>query len=160
MNPNFRIGLSSSLSYKNISFYTLWKWKQGGDIYNKTAQNLVRDNRNIIMDQVDKDPEEMKTTAYYNGFYNGGEINEYWIEDGSYIRLSEASLSYRFTKNNLGKLGNYVKSVNISLIGKNLFTITNYSGFDPEVMYSGGYSYDNLTYPNFRTISLSLSVEF
>ena len=160
MNPNFRMGINSMLSYKNFSFYMLWRLKSGGDIYNKTGQSMVRDNRNAIMDQVGKPDSEMKTISYYNTFYNGGEINEYWIEDGSYLRLSEASLSYRLNKNNLGSLGNYIKSINMSLIGKNIFTLTNYSGFDPEVLASGGYAYDNSIYPNFRTISFSLGLEF
>ncbi|MCK5788888.1 MAG: hypothetical protein KAH32_07805, partial [Chlamydiia bacterium] len=159
INPDFRMGITSTLSYKNFSFYTMWKWKNGGDIYNKTAQNMVRDNRLAVMDQYGKKPEDMKTIRYYNAFYGGSNPSEYWVEDGSYLRLGEASLSYNLNKNNLGALGEYLSSINMSLIGKNLLTFTNYSGFDPEVM-SSGYVYDNTGYPNFRTYSFSIAIKF
>ncbi len=159
VNPDFRMGLSSTLSYKNFSFYMLWRWKQGGDIYNKTAQNMVRDNRLAIMDQYGKDPADMKTIRYYNKFYDGSNPSEYWVEDGTYLRLGEASFSYVLNKKDLGLIGKYVSSVNLGLIGKNLLTFTNYTGFDPEVT-SGGYVYDNSGYPNFRTYSFSIGIKF
>ncbi|MEN8136923.1 MAG: SusC/RagA family TonB-linked outer membrane protein [Bacteroidota bacterium] len=159
MNPDFNMGLTSTLSYKSFTFYMLWKMKQGGDIYNKTAQNMVRDNRNPIMDQVGKDAADMKSVSYYNGFYNGGQINEYWIEDASYIRFAEASLSYNLNKKQLGSLGKYVSGINLGIIGKNLLTFSKYSGYDPEVLVSG-VAYDNYTYPNFRTLSFSLGLQF
>jgi len=159
INPDFRMGLSSTLSYKNISFYMLWRYKQGGDIYNSTAQKMVNHNRHAMMDQYGKQPEEMKTFGYYQGFYDKQSINEFWVEDGTYVRLAETSISYRMGKSELGGLSKYISSINMSLIGKNLLTFSNYSGYDPEVT-SNGYAFDNTGYPNFRTYSFSLAFNF
>ena len=159
INPDFRMGISSDLAYKNFIFHMLWKWKQGGDLYNSTAQKMVNHNRHPMMDQYGKDPEKMKTIDYYLGFYDSQSINEFWVEDGTYLRLAEASINYTFTKDNLGKLGQYVNGIKLGIIGKNLLTFTNYSGYDPEVT-SSGYAFDNNGYPNFTTYSFSVGIEF
>ncbi|MCG8412367.1 MAG: SusC/RagA family TonB-linked outer membrane protein [Bacteroidales bacterium] len=159
INPDFRMGISSDLAYKNFNFHMLWKWKQGGDLYNSTAQKMVNHNRHPIMDQYGKAPEKMKTIDYYLGFYDSQSINEFWVEDGTYLRLAEASINYTFTKDNLGKLGQYVNGIKLGIIGKNLLTFTNYSGYDPEVT-SSGYAFDNNGYPNFTTYSFSVGIEF
>jgi TonB-linked SusC/RagA family outer membrane protein len=159
INPDFRMGIMSNLSYKNIGFSMLWKWKQGGDIYNSTAQKMVNYNRHPIMDQYGKEPVNMKTIDYYLGFYDSQSINEFWIEDATYLRLAELSINYTLSGKCLGKIGEYVKSVKLGFIGKNLLTITDYSGYDPEVT-SNGYAFDNTGYPNFRTYSFSLSIDF
>ncbi|MCK5788940.1 MAG: TonB-dependent receptor, partial [Chlamydiia bacterium] len=159
INPDFRMGISSTLSYKGLSFYMLWRWKHGGDVYNKTSQNMVRDRRLGMMDQYGKNPEEMKTVGYYDGFYNGGAASKFWVEDGSYLKLGEASLRYSLKSNNLGALGKYINSVDFGLIGRNLLMFADYTGFDPEVT-SSGYIYDDMGYPNFRSYSFSLGIKF
>ncbi|WP_461631610.1 SusC/RagA family TonB-linked outer membrane protein [Labilibaculum euxinus] len=159
INPDFRMGLTSSLSYKDFGFFMLWKWKQGGDVYNSTAQKMVNHNRHPMMDQFGKSPEAMKTIDYYLGLYNSQSINEFWIEDGTYLRLAEASVKYTLKGEKLGRLGKYVESVKFGIIGKNLLTFTNYSGYDPEVTFDG-YAFDNTGYPNFTTYSFSVNIEF
>ena len=48
ITPDFRMGINTSLKYKNFSLYTLFDWKQGGDIYNRTNQWLYRDTRHAV----------------------------------------------------------------------------------------------------------------
>jgi len=150
--------LSTNFSYKNFSFYTLWKWKNGGDIYNGTAQYLVRDLRHPMMDQIHTKPEEKKTVNYYQSLYDAQALNGYWVEDASYIRLNEASLSYTLKGEKL-KEKFKIQQVKLSVTGKKLLTFTKYTGYDPEAGYDG-YLFDNYGYPNFRNYAASLEIKF
>jgi hypothetical protein len=164
--PDFNLKLTSTLKYKNFSFYMLWDWKQGGDIYNKTAQWLSRDNRWAEMDQYGKPEYEKKTVAYYKAFYFVNEMNDFWVEDGTYLKLRELSLYYTLKKSALENvLGGFIKGIKIGFIGRNLLTFTNYTGYDPEVQTwtstgSQYYPYDFAGYPNYRTFSGSLELKF
>lgn len=165
-NPIFKMGLSSTFSYKGFSLYMLWNWKNGGDIYNRTQQWLTRDSRSAMMDQAGKADNMKKVESYYQGFYDANSINEFWVEDGSYVKLSELALTYNVEKAVLSNfVGGAFKGVKVSVIGRNLLTFTNYSGYDPEVTTNNvsgnqSFAFDFAGYPNFRTISGSLTLEF
>ncbi|MFL5580387.1 MAG: hypothetical protein ACJ8AO_08435, partial [Gemmatimonadaceae bacterium] len=91
--------------------------------------------------------------------------NSHFIEDGSYAKLREVTLSYR-----IGRLGATRGDWNVSVIGRNLLTFTNYSGFDPEVGVAGTgtgdtgsaviNAFDAYRFPNLRTFTLSLGATF
>jgi hypothetical protein len=83
------------------------------------------------------------------------------VEDASFAKLRELSATYRLGP--VGGVGNW----EISLIGRNVFTMTHYKGFDPEVGIGGGQSssatvnaIDAYTFPNLRTFTLALSTSF
>ncbi|CAN0516835.1 unnamed protein product, partial [Laminaria digitata] len=113
-----------------------------------------------------------KTSAYYETLYDATAINSHFVEDGSYIKLRELSLGYTFERSQLVKIfGSVVNRVSLSVIGRNLLTITDYTGFDPEVgttFSSGGgvatdatlYRVDNFAYPNYRTITGKIEIQF
>ncbi len=163
-NPDFKMGVSSIIRFKSLSLYVLFDWKQGGDIYNKTAQWLTRDDRHGMMDQAGKPENQKKTIDYYKAFYDVNQFNDFWIEDGTYVKLREASLSLNLNKRDLSKVAlGFMKGAKISIIGRNLLTFTNYSGFDPEVGTTDGtqiYAYDFMGYPNFRSFSASVELKF
>ena len=163
-NPDFKMGISSTLTYKAVTLYFLFDWKQGGDIYNKTAQWLTRDDRHGMMDQAGKPENAKKTIDYYKAFYDVNDQNDFWIEDGTYVKLREMSLSYNLTQKALNSVAlGFLKGAKLSVIGRNLLTFTNYTGFDPEVGTTNGtqiYAYDFMGYPNFRSFSASLELKF
>lgn len=162
-NPDFHMSLNMTFRWKAISLYTLWDWKQGGDIYNYTHQYTFRDNRAIEFDQFEVPKSEKKTIDYYSTFYNHTAINSYFIEDGSYVKLRELSLYYDLKTKSTKGIGKLVSSVRFGLVGHNLFSFTNYSGYDPEVSSGGdlsNYSFDNFGYPNYRTITGSIQFKF
>jgi len=163
-NPDFKMGFASTMNYKAFTLYFLFDWKQGGDIYNKTAQWLTRDDRHGMMDQAGKPENEKKTIDYYKAFYDVNDFNDFWIEDGTFVKLRELSLSYTMPRGTLSKFASgFVKDAKLSLIGRNLLTFTNYTGFDPEVGTTNGtqiYAYDFAGYPNFRAFSASLELKF
>jgi len=161
-NADFRVGIRSNFSYKNFDFYMLWDWKKGGDVYNVNGQWTTISERNAMVDQAGKPDAEKKTRVYYGSLYDVNQNNEFWVEDGSFVKLREASISYRVPTT--GALS-FIDELKISAIGRNLFTFTDYKGWDPEVASFDGatqqyYSVDYGVYPNQTSYSLSVQVKF
>lgn len=165
-NAEFRVGVTSNFSYKNIGFYMLWDWKNGGDVYNRNGQWTTISERNAIVDQAGKPENEKKTTTYYSTLYDTNSNNGFWVEDGSYVKLKELSLSYTLDAGTLSGIANgFFDEIKINAIGRNLLTFTDYSGWDPEVAsYDEGtqqyFSVDYGVYPNQSTYSLSVQFKF
>jgi TonB-linked SusC/RagA family outer membrane protein len=163
-NAKFKIAMTNNFSYKGIGLYALIEWKNGGQIYNKSAQWLTRDDRAGIMDQFGKPDYLKKAISYYKVFYDVNNQTDYWVEDGSYLKLREVSLSYTISQETLKGFANgFIKGIKLALIGKNLYTLTRYSGYDPEVATTNGtqyFAYDFMGYPNFRSYSASLELKF
>lgn len=163
-NANFNLSLGNTINYHGLNLYFLFAWKNGGDVYNYTKQYSFRDLRAIEFDQSGKAEEDKKTINYYSTFYKNTEINSYFIENGSFIKLRELALSYSLNKKILNSVfGGFVKGFKIGVEARNIFTITDYSGYDPEVASGddlSNYPFDNFGYPNFRTYSASLKLTF
>jgi hypothetical protein len=105
-------------------------WYQGNHIYNLTRQWLYRDR--LSKDYDDPITINGSTGAYvafYNSLYNSVQPLSWFVEDGSFVRLRDASITYNFT--NLVKRP-WAKNIALTLAGRNLFTITDYKGLDPE----------------------------
>lgn len=165
-NADFRVGITSNFSYKNFDFYMLWDWKSGGDIYNKNGQWTTISERNKIVDQAGKPENEKKTTNYYSSLYDTNRNNAFWVEDGSFVKLRETSISYTFDADKLSNIANgFFDEIKLNAIGRNLLTFADYSGWDPEVAnYDAGtqqyFSVDYGVYPNQSTYSLSVQLKF
>lgn len=156
------MGISNTLRYKGLTFYFLLDWKNGGDIYNGKDQRLAFNLVSARMDVSGLPQNQKKAYTYWaNGAYDKNDINEYWVEDGSYLKVREVALGYTLPKKLLGNIFNgFIKGVDFKVVGRNLLTVTNYSGYDPEVgtlrmPYDGIYMN-----PNYRNISLSLGLQF
>lgn len=164
--PDFNLRFASTMKYKGFTFYMLWDWKRGGDVYNKTAQWLTRDDRWSKMDQTGKPENEKKTVTYYKTFYAINEMADYWVEDASFLKLREASLYYTLPKSKLsGVFKGFIKEIKVGFIGRNLLTFTKYTGYDPEVQTwtDDGvqyFPYDFMGYPNYRSYSGSIEIKF
>ena len=94
---------------------------------------------------------------------NQSNPNSHFVEDGSYAKIREISLAYNIAGSDLGVIGKSIKQIKIQLSGRNLFTFTNYSGWDPEVAISTNptnFRLDEYSYPNFRTYSAALTLKF
>ena len=101
-----------------------------------TKQWMLQDYRHGVADQAGK-PQDQKVNAnFYSGaMYNGLVASDALVEDGSYVKLRELSVSYTFGQKMLAStgLGRITNGVKLALIGRNLYTWTKYTGFDPEV---------------------------
>ena len=105
-------------------------WYQGNKVYNLVRQWLYRDRLSKDYDDpVTINGQTGAYVAFYNSLYNSVQPLSFFIEDGSFVRLRDASLTYNFT--DLIKKP-WAKNVSLTLAGRNLFTITDYTGLDPE----------------------------
>ena len=171
VNPDFNMSFNNSMQWKGVSVNLLFNWVKGGNIYNLTRQWPFNEERDPVFDQRGKPQAQKKPVNYYQVFYNGINANEYFVEDGSYIRLRELSVNWQLPKSwaKAIRLGNG-QTPRIGIVGRNLWTSTKYLGYDPDVSGSGGvagggnkpfaYRVDNFSYPAYRTFTAMIEFGF
>ncbi|HXE82612.1 MAG TPA: SusC/RagA family TonB-linked outer membrane protein [Gemmatimonadales bacterium] len=180
-NPDFNMSFGLSFTRSRLAVNALLDWSYGSDLYNGTRQWAFQATRDRAQDQAGKPQNDaacgtvsatmpscpQKALGYYGvGFYNGLESNDFFIESGSYAKLKELSVSYTLGGDQLRRIGllRSVRELRLSFIARNLFTITNYSGLDPEVSGLNGDPFqvrmDWFQYPQFRTFTGSVELGF
>ena len=171
--PNFNVSLMNTFRWRGLRLYVLLDGEFGAQIYNQTRQWAYRDHRSGDQDQFGKDDGLEKPVAYYQRLYNTNALNSWFVEGGDFVKLRELALTYTVSSQLLDSyFGGRVSQMEIELIGQNLLTFTNYSGYDPEVgsgydpngRGNGGSSavgrIDEYQYPNYRTVSASIRLAF
>jgi iron complex outermembrane receptor protein len=153
-NPKMLLGISSDFNYKKFTATVNMNGTFGQYIFNNTAATVLGignlGTRNIAKDLIGTGVKEAISNAPAPSTRN--------LEKGDYIKMANATLSYR-----VGNLGNSLRNLNISLTGQNLFFITKYKGFDPEVNTDAGFGgipslgVEYIPYPSARTFLLGLS---
>jgi len=167
-NPDFIFGWNNDFNYKNFSLNLFIQGSVGNDIYNTigTVINSGFDNNEAYKNQtVDWyhnrwTPENPHNDIRYpsiNSFVNPAA--NFMVEDGSYIRLKNVSLRY-----NLPLENSPITGIQFSITGTNLVTITDYTGFDPEVSSRGANSLapgvDLGAYPRQKIYTLGINLDF
>ncbi|WP_439583871.1 SusC/RagA family TonB-linked outer membrane protein [Dyadobacter bucti] len=160
-NPKFIYGFSTNLSFKGFDFGAFFSGSQGNDIYN--ASRLSFENplgqRNLMKGVANRWSPTNPSNQYVSG-YQGGRlpISDYVVEDGSYLRCKNLTLGY--TIPSFGP----IHGIRLYVSTNNLFTITKYSGYDPEVnTYAGSNTVigvDNLVYPQAKSFLGGIQVTF
>lgn len=170
-NPDFILGLTNRIDYKNLSLGFVFDWRQGGELVSRTlalagvAGQLIetedRPEEGIIAEGVNADGQvntvAISPESYYRQFYdrNHEENNTY---DASYLKLRELNLTYKFK--NVKRLEN----LSLSLIGRNLYAFSNIPHFDPEQLAVQGTGFvrgvEDISYATSRSIGLSLNLDF
>lgn len=164
--PDFNFSFRSSFRWKDLSIYALFDGDRGAKIYNRTRQWAYRENRSGDQDQAGKEDGLKKPVAYYQRLYNTNAMNSWFVEKGDFVKLRELSIRYSLNPDWLDAIfRGRVTGADINLIGRNLLTFTDYTGYDPEVANNNGGSnvigrIDSYQYPNFRTMSASLQLIF
>lgn len=149
--PKFTYGWNNNLRYKNWDLNIFFRGMYGNQIFNATRADLSR-LQQANVSNVSKD-------AVEEGIFETPLIaSSRFIEDGSFLRLDNATLGYRFNVSN----SKYFKQARIYATGQNLFTITNYTGVDPEVSLGGlAPGIDNRNYyPKTRSFILGVNLTF
>ncbi len=160
-NPSFIYGFSTNLNYKRFDFSAFFSGTQGNNIYNLaryTFENPLG-SRNVYKGLVNRWSATNSGNEYVSGFQGGRlPLTDRFMEDGSFLRCKNITLGYR-----LPKIRN-ISSARVYVSANNLFTITDYTGFDPEVNSFGNSNkqigVDNLVYPTARSFLLGLQVAF
>lgn len=158
-------GLTSTVSYKRLSLYTLWGFQIGGKkLYNKTLQNLPGQLTGLIdynlHNRWNMDNQDATLPAMYigDGVTSTTRID---LHDASNLRLQELRLSYELP---LIFGGKYLKSGEVFFNATNLFVITDYPGLDPSTIGSAGANYgsnyEGWSYPAIRTFSFGVKLNF
>jgi hypothetical protein len=182
VNPDFNLGFNTTAQWKGINFGGTLTWTKGGQIYNYTRQWPFNELRDVVIDQSNKpsagncpalseDPKcpyltGKKPSTYYSAFYNNFNPSDYFVENGTYVRLRELSANYEFPVRVVERLpGTAFRTARIGLVGRNLWTSTKYTGFDPDVTGPGGgnpfaYRVDYFTYPAYRSVTGMIELGF
>ncbi len=159
--PKVIYGINSNFRYKNFDLGLNFNGGAGNKIYNHTTMSLFTkaqlSRSNNTTDFANQFPEE--------SFNNSNTVSTRFLESGSFFRLNNATLGYNLSPNLIG-MSNSFQNIRLSITGQNLFVITDYSGFDPEVntgATSGGiqtFGIDRFTYPRARTFMVNLNLTF
>ena len=166
VNPDFNVGFSTTFNYRNFTIFALFDWQQGGDVYNYTRQALYHRYRHGDMDMSGRPEGQQRHAEYFaQHLYNANAAVNEFVEDATFLKIREISVAYALSSSQLQRLrvGNVIREARFSVSGRNLYTFTSYSGFDPEVAAGSNatnFRVDEFTYPNFRNITMSLEVRF
>jgi len=171
-HPDFTYGLNLNAGYKGFDLSAFFNGSQGNDIYNHTkAFNFpIFPNGNRTTGVIDSWRPD-NTNATYPALSNslqGVEVNanSFFVEDGSFFRLKNLQLGYSLPSATTDKMG--MERFRIYLQGTNLFTVTSYSGVDPEILPRsiGGQAenlnmgIDSRTYPLSQIFTIGLNIKF
>jgi len=172
--PDYTFGISGGFNYENFDLGFTIQASQGNEVMNILSRyiNNVEGNFNNRTDVLNR---WVSSSDTGNGVIyranrvasgNNGWTSDWHVEDGSFIRLQNVSLGYNFSEKFIEKMK--IDRFRLSLTGQNLFTISDYSGYNPEV--NGRFNVGGLnnitpgedygTYPLSKTISLGLNVSF
>lgn len=148
--PTYTFAFNPTVQHKNFDFSMLWRGSGGNKIYNNLRSTLSY-QENIGRSNV-------LASSVPMGIYTSQYSSDLWLEDGSFIRLDNATLGYNIPVTKM----KYIESLRLSVTGSNLILITDYSGLDPELNFSGGNGAggDNGVYPRTRSFAVGLNVKF
>ena len=164
--PKYFGGFTNNLSYKGFSLNIFLQFVQGNSVYNNTR--AFSEGMNSIFGQAATTKNHWtptKTTgtlprAVFGDPNNNRRTSDRWLEDGSFTRLKNVVLSYNLPQSIISKFK--ISSLRFFIQGENLYTWTDYSGFDPEVstfsVTNTAPGTDFLTFPQARTITFGLNI--
>ncbi len=146
-SPDYILGFSTSLQYKNWSLSTSLRSNIGNYVYNGMAMNTGAYG---TMSYNAYQLNNLHTSYLETGFQSRQYLSDYYVENASFLKMDNLSLGYNF-----GQVTNWA-NLNVSGMVQNVFTITEYTGVDPEVPNGMDLSF----YPRPRVYSVSLGLEF
>lgn len=146
-SPDWILGFSTSLRYKKWNLGMSFRANIGNYVYNGMAMNTGAWN---TMSYNDYQLNNLSSSYLKTGFRERQFLSDYYVENASFLKMDNITLTYNF-----GKLWNCF-NLNASAMVQNVFTVTNYSGVDPEVPNG----MDSSFYPRPRIFSLGLGLDF
>lgn len=162
-NPELTGGFTNRFSYKGFELSTLFTFSQGNDVYNYLRYRLEAgsgyENQLESVNNRWRGDGQLTNTpkVTYGDPMGNSRFSDRWIEDGSYFRLRTLTLQYNFAMKATGAL----KSASLYATGNNLFTLTNYLGYDPEFSATPGVfgqGIDTGLDPLFKSVTLGVKI--
>jgi TonB-linked SusC/RagA family outer membrane protein len=171
--PDYSFSVQTNVTFRRLSVFALFQGVMGREVWNQGRHWAHLDFLSRDIDQAGRSPGLAKPIGYYwrgappdavgiGGFYDALAPHTHFVENSSYGKLRELAVSYNVGP--IGGVGNWTASV----VGRNLFTITNYTGFDPEVGGANGgvannaliNAVDAFNFPNTRSFTFGVSTSF
>ncbi|QSQ18085.1 SusC/RagA family TonB-linked outer membrane protein [Myxococcus landrumensis] len=150
--PTFTMGFANTLRYQDLSLSFMFHWQQGSDIINLTRYLYDDASTSVDFETAGRQRVEARRTSA-----------TVYIEDASFVKLREVTLSYNLPKSWVSAIPK-LQNARLSLSGRNLLTFTSYSGLDPEVSNFGNQAIarniDVAPFPPSRSFWTSLDVGF
>jgi len=166
-HPNIIYGMTNTLSYKNFDLSIFLRGVQGNDVFNATRIETegMTDAKNQSLAVADRwrSPGDVTSIPRASwGNTNNSRISTRFVEDGSFLRVQALTVGYNAPPSLLSNFK--LTGLRAYVTGENLFTLTGYKGFDPEVNAFGGSNtvmgVDFGTYPQTRNLIFGLNVSF
>lgn len=167
-NPDVAMGLNLDFKYKGISLSMFFTSELGFDVINSTKRQLLfmsygdrSSNRSVDILKAWTPENPTSTVPAISATDNNNEVrfSTFYVEDGSYMKMKYLKLGYDLPKKALDAM--HMQSFNIYCQMENLFTITKYSGLDPELPLGGfGARVDNGPYPRSRNFTMGINMAF
>ncbi len=166
-HPDFTAGMTNNFSYKNFSLGVQFTASYGAEVFSffKRMVGIYHGDRNGMIEQVNRwrSPEDPGDGIHFRATRNPTgwqrDPSSAWVQDASYLRLRNVNLAYNVGQNLLDRL--HVSELRLYLTGSNLFTITNYTGYDPETSSEGAglrKGGDYLGYPTSRSFIFGINL--
>ncbi|MCL8006396.1 SusC/RagA family TonB-linked outer membrane protein [Gelidibacter japonicus] len=155
VEPDFQMGWSNNFTiYKQFDVSFLFNWKKGGENLNLTT---FLSDLGLVTPDLETPEGQARLQMPANAVR--------FVEPAGYLRLREASIHYSLDRNTINSVfGSTVQGVKFGISGRNIFTISDYSGYDPEVSVNGGSGLSTGievgSYPSSRQFFFSLNVNF
>ncbi len=159
--PSTLYNFNFNLGYKGFDLTANFNAVSGNKVYDNTANSNFYKLR--LSKGINVTPEAIQYSK--ESVSNAAPISTRFLKEGSFLRLNNLTLGYSFNTNAMG-LSRWLKALRLSVTGQNLFVITDYNGYDPEVNIDrtingiSSYGIDYLSYPKARSVVFGLNVTF
>lgn len=170
-NPKFTFGFTNNVTYKNFDLSVFLQGSYGNDVFNYVrvwGERMTATSGNQMSSVKNRwTPENVNTSMprYANGDPNNNErVSDRFVENGSYMRIQNLTLGYTVSPDLLKRTTRFITRCRVYFTVQNLYTFTNYTGYDPEIgSYNGNpllTGVDVGRYPVPRTFTGGINVEF
>ncbi|MBQ8046702.1 MAG: TonB-dependent receptor [Prevotella sp.] len=164
-NPDFTYSITNNFSYKDFSLSFMLQGSQGNDIFNYNLTDITMSNiGNVTQDAYDhrwtaENAANAKWPKPTAGYTRTWLVSDRYVENGSYLKMKYITLGYNWKRPT-----KWIEDMRITLTANNLFTITKYSWFDPDVNAGGVNAacpgVDSYSYPSARSFALGINFTF
>lgn len=166
--PDWNLNFSTNVRWGNFSLFGTATASLGYELYIQTLQWAYRENKSGECDQAGKPDGRKKPLGYCQTLYNINAMSSHFVDSGDHLKLRELNASYTLPESLLENfLGGAISEATVSFIGRNLLTLDDYRGWDPEVGVSGGVGgsaavgrIDAYNYPNSTQLTGVLELVF
>ena len=163
-NPDFFGGFNTTLRFKRLELAAYFNYSLGNEIFNyvryktESMDTYANQMASVLDRWTPSNPSETMPRASFGDPTGNTAFSDRWIEDGSYVRLKQLTLNYK-----LPQVAGLYKGITLYVTGTNLLTFTDYSGYDPDFLYSNnpfymGVDYGKMPQPKSFIVGLKLDL--